>query len=69
MQDVTNEVIDRLGDGVDSVTFDFKPTTSDSVVQVSISSTDILGLKKTSPDPTSPKTKRLCNQLVADKMQ
>ena len=69
MQDVTNEVIYRLGDGVDSVTFDFKPTTSDSVVQVSISSTDILGLKKTSPDPTSPKTKRLCDQLVADTMQ
>eukprot|EP00984_Skeletonema_dohrnii_P016047 scaffold7043_cov92-Skeletonema_dohrnii-CCMP3373.AAC.1 len=66
VQDLANDIIDRMETGEESFLFDFRPTGSNNNIQVAVSSSDMLWLQKMDPDPSSPKSRQLCKGLVAD---
>ena len=65
VQDLANDIIDRMETGEESFLFDFRPTGSNNNIQVAVSSSDMLWLQKMDPDPSSQKTRQLCKGLVA----
>ncbi len=69
IQDLANDIIDRIQGGDESLSLDFSPSGSNATIPVTIKASDVLWLQKMDPDPLSPVTKQQCKRLVRNTMK